>query len=227
MCLTPSLYKIFPRHRWIGWQLICDLLQAHICCREEAQLEATAQEFFDTVVLSNHIGEYLKLTNETRFFDPSPQWQQLPQSGWKMALQCVAFRMLSRVGAMVHRHLVLPTTVAPLLLLKTLVQDSALEEVRASRRCLQDSFTADFLSRYPDSALQGGVTAVLSLLHDSVSTETVAIEWTHGRMARLVNVQKVQTCPIDRVSQQPAPWVEALAPKDEAPVFIGEAGATS
>ena len=185
----------------------CQLLHDHIARSghhwEEGLLQNAAREVLHQGSVrssTTRLQEYVNLTSERKMLRSlsellrSPDWQHVPSAQWTLALQTVAFKMTSRLGAMVHQQLVLPSQQAPCRLFGLLSDATLAQQLQQTPTCMRDPFTTAFLNKYPGEELgKQESLAALSLIAQSMATDTVSIEWTHGRIARLVNVQKVQT----------------------------------
>ena len=114
-------------------------------------------------------------------------WDLLPDETKQISFQALAFRLLSQMGAMVHQLLVVPSRAFPAKLLLILVDVSHATDVLASRPCLRDSYTHDFIQRFGDAGLESkDAAAVLWLLAMTSSPETVSTEWGHSRVHRIL-----------------------------------------
>ena len=71
-----------------------------------------------------------------------------------MSLQCLAFRMLSKMGSMVYQLLAVPTTLCPMRLFKVLEDPEEADQVQALPQCMVDEFSAAFMKKYPKERLQ-------------------------------------------------------------------------
>ena len=104
-------------------------------------------------------------------------------------------RMLSRMGCLVHQQLVTPTKRFPHRLLKVCLNpEEEAPKVLATRECIYDQFTHDFLAAYPAEQLSSpdAVHTLQTICHCQ-PTDTVQIEESHGRVSRLLKSQSVQT----------------------------------
>ena len=126
----------------------------------------------------------------------SESWQQLHSSVHTLEFQALAFRLTSRMGALVHQLLMFPTSLYPLALFDMVVDPVLTKrEIGTLRRetpCVLDAFTLDFLTAFPDPAAAEALTT-LTTLSWVMPMDTVRIEEGHGRLNRLLRSQSVQT----------------------------------
>ena len=98
--------------------------------------------------------EFAYLTSEKIYFHQlrslcqDGSWLHFPPSSCKQSFQALAFRLLSKVGALVHQHLVAETRKYPIKLFRILQDDTAAEELLAGRPCVRDLFTAKFVEQF-------------------------------------------------------------------------------
>ena len=151
---------------------------------------------------SSSYKEYLSLTAENTFFQRlkevvgSAAWNWLPSSSWTLSFESLLFRLGSRMGCAVYQLLQQPTSRSPHPLFKLTVEPTAAvaRHLQHMGTCCQDSFTQSHLGQYPGDALVGADSlAVLEAVAVSASTETVGVEWGHGRVHRLITKSSVQT----------------------------------
>ena len=150
--------------------------------------------------------EYLHLTSEKRFMadlqalrqeDP---WLHIPEEQHTRAFQTVVFRLLSRMGCLVHELLITPTTKFPLELFKIIEggkpQADRCAGVLEDCSCILDDFSHTMLETYPDGQLaEGDGLALLQALALLSPVDTASLERSHGRVSRLLRSQSVQTRP--------------------------------
>ena len=145
--------------------------------------------------------EYVKLTAEQQFFESlkgltqDPDWDRLPATSRCIRFQALAFCMTSRMGALVHQLLCLPARQCPYALLAAVDGEDILLEVQAKPPCLMDDFTKAFLRHFaagPDFDRRD-LQMCLQLLLERSHCDTVQVEWGHGRVNRLISVQKAHT----------------------------------
>ena len=123
----------------------------------------------------------------------SSDWGFLPSPSLNLEMQTLAFRITGRMATMVHELLVAPTFLCPLSLWQVLLEPEKAKDLQALPPCMIDDFTKSFLAKYPNEAVLGQeATAVLEVMAMEAYTDIVTIEWSHGRVSRLVK-QQVQT----------------------------------
>ena len=187
---------------------LCDLLLAYITRSghkwEKKQRDAHIETLLagEGAARAYPLQESLQLVSENTFFrslqqlrNPEP-WQHIPRSSCTLSFQGVCFRMLSRMGCAVHQLLVFSTKQCPWSLFRSLWEGpETLEQVYHSPECRQDSFTKGFCKQFPlkeDLSIDADGRACLQAMLQSISTETVGIEWGHGRVHRLIQAGSVQ-----------------------------------
>ena len=168
--------------------------------RAEASKQPQAGEG-DPVPLSA-FREYLLLSSEHAFFDSlqelrlSEDWQHLPSSCRTIRFQGKAFKMLSKMGGLVHQLLCVPARLSPCKLLGHAVGVVSMDEVLSTPECMMDPFTKDFLAKWPGQQLASDdAKACLHMLVEASHCDTVQVEWGHGRVNRLISVQSTHTRP--------------------------------
>ena len=146
--------------------------------------------------------EYLALSSEREFFRQlqdlieGAQWQHVPRDLWTQNFEAKCFRVSSRMGCSVHQLLVFPCQRCPHRLLK-LVLDSTPEAVAdflAVQPCCHDELTSQHIKAYPGELVNSEESlSCLNAMTSLSSTETVGVEWGHGRVHRLITKSSVQT----------------------------------
>ena len=149
------------------------------------------------------LGEYIGLSAEERFFEEveemvqSPTWQYLPETNFTLAHQTLIFKMTSRMGSCVEQLLVEPTRCFPLALFRKLQSEEgcvSLMKIQEEMPCVLDEVAEQFLQTFGQQPLTSqAAQAALQLFLSVTSTETVSIEWGHGRVHRLITSLKTQT----------------------------------
>eukprot|EP00971_Amphidinium_carterae_P352411 6492583-Amphidinium_carterae.1 len=152
----------------------------------------------DAASITTSFMAYVGLTSEQAFYSSlqellhSRVWGFIAKACHTMEMQCLAFRMLSRMGALVWELLVTPTMLAPLTLFKVLLTGGeAAEKLHALPRCMQDDFTHAFLTSFPDLLSEDALMA-LKVIAEKQRVDTVQLEWGHGRVNRALQ-QRIQT----------------------------------
>ena len=148
-----------------------------------------------------HLLEYINLNAERAFFDrleglrQDSNWKELPSQSWTMDFQCQIFRTLSRMGAAIEELLVEPTRKCPFTVLRLLTDpDHTSSDLLHTPACCLDNLTTKHLQKFPGSELTGADSlAVLEALCVVGSTETVGLEWGHGRVNRLITATSNQS----------------------------------
>ena len=144
--------------------------------------------------------DYANLVFENKFFEtlnrvwhPSA-WVHMPASGWYCSNRCLVFRMLSRAGCLVTKHLVSPAKKCPVQLFK-LVRDRELwHTIHAIPECMRDEFSQAFLVAHPGPELAGEEARHrLLLLSLMLRVENVQVELGHSRVRRNIIGQSNQT----------------------------------
>ena len=162
-----------------------------------AQMEEAAP---GSSVRTTPVQQYVNLVSEKRFLAElealrSPQtWRWLPRHLWTLEQQCLAFRLLSRMGCLVHQLLIVPTQSCPLLLFKLLDEEHVATDIQALPPCMLDSFSSQFVKRFPADTLRSTeARTCLTALSLALKTETVQVEWGHSAMHRLISTSSVHT----------------------------------
>ena len=142
----------------------------------------------------NAVKDFALQNSEMKFFEQldnirtSDSWKYYPTSTHTLLFQALAFRMLSRAGCLAHQLLVSESTRFPLKLFKLLDKDCNPATITSCRPCLYDSFTEDFIKKFGPANLQTEDAQVcLEVLALSASVDTVSIEWSHGRLHRMLH----------------------------------------
>ena len=114
-------------------------------------------------------------------------WSHFPDSTKELSFQSLAFRLLSKMGGMVHQLLVAPSKAFPAKLFFLLHDHSQAKDILDSRECLRDLFTQKFIERFGACGLDSpDALAVLNLVVMTSSPETVSTEWGHSRVHRIL-----------------------------------------
>ena len=204
---------------WLGCRPLSHLIGIRLCMSPltrllEAYLQRSSQEWgnLQRALVAKEcrkgcsprqrsLEEYLELTAEKTFFDDLRQlctgehWSQTDEADWTQELEALFFRMIARMGALVHEQLVLPTRRHPLEMLKQLNRGPVEGgQVAHTKMCLLDDWSSKMLDSFPGKKLWSEeAQALVNLLLTSTATETVAIEWGHGRVSRMLGNQGGQT----------------------------------
>ena len=146
---------------------------------------------------------FLRQTSEKIFFQSlrdllrSPDWSHLPTAAKHLSFECICFRIASRMGACVHELLaqLACRCPCPLLRLPDDPTPATAAVLQAQRSCCQDDFfTRRHLEAFPGATLLGADSlAVLNAVVSTTHSETVGVEWGHGRVHRLITTAAVQT----------------------------------
>ena len=172
---------------------------------EQAQRTSQALKMLDGGGEAPQSGllQYVSLIAEKRFFQQLTDllqgcdWGHLPSDSWTLDFQTWAFRMTSCMGAAVQELLVEPTTRFPLKLFQLLVAESPTtlgQQMQGCRSCVLDDFSRQRLRRFGGEQLcQEDSLTCLRAMQRVASTETVGIEWGHGRVHRLTCKSSVQS----------------------------------
>ena len=145
------------------------------------------------------IEDYIGLLAEQQFYDDLQQalessgWKWIPPEAQHLKQQSIAFRISSRIGCLVHQLLVLPTKSPPLLTFQLLHDEKFANTLLELPQCLQDDFTKKFLGRFGSRLTSKEAISCLSVISAMTPTETVQVEWGHGRFHRLVTAGSSQT----------------------------------
>ena len=186
----------------------CTLLSTYIT--RSGQKWAKAQRGLEAAKLvadgsgsggSSPIQEYLALTAEHDFFKAlgdlraDDTWRPTPRTSWSLSYQAMLFRTLSRMGAVIHELLVVPTEKYPLKLLKVLLSgEGDATELAEVPECCLDDFSKGYLAAFAGGQLRGAESqAVLQAICACASTDTVNVEWGHGRVNRLISATANQS----------------------------------
>ena len=186
---------------------LCKLLSAYITrsghAWEQAQRQsvATAQEGGEEGWRTSSLMEYLRLTDEQEFFadlaklrDPST-WKHVPPSSRTLRFQSQLFRVIGRMGSAIHELLVRPTQKCPWKVFSVFTEgDEAWQALQELPECMRDKLATEMLKLSPDTTQPSpDVLACLRALSLTVTTETVGLEWGHGRVHRLISTAAVHT----------------------------------
>ena len=143
---------------------------------------------------------YVALEEETLFCErltevmESPDWQFLPEDSKTLRMESFAFRVSSRLAALVWHLLIAPTKFCPWKVLQLVEHPEVGAELDRLPDCMKDNFTTSFLQRFPAQEKHSReAIAALVAIGDSVKVETVQVEWGHGRVHRLIKASGVQT----------------------------------
>ena len=146
--------------------------------------------------------EYVHLSAEQLFMQElqgllsDPCWQFFDKHVSTLEFESLLFRMSSRAGCLVEELLMRPARSSTHRLLR-LVSHPHAQEAQAileTRQCCQDDLVKKHLQLYPDEQLLSQDSlAALTTLALLAATETVGVEWGHGRVHRLVKKSSVQT----------------------------------
>ena len=99
----------------------------------------------------------------------------------------IAFRILSRMGRLVHKFLVNPATEFPVALFGILGDRTKAGSLQKVRRCMMDTFTAHFMSKFPGESLQDDAAYYsLYVLALTIFTENIGVEVGHTTMRRFI-----------------------------------------
>ena len=138
--------------------------------------------------------EFAYLTSEKVFFDQlrklclDDSWLHFPPSSCKQSFLALAFRLLSKIRALVHQHLVAETRKYPMKIFRILQDDTAADEVMAGRPCVRDPFTAKYVEQFGEQGCASpDAKAVLNAVALMASPDTVSVEWGHSKVHRVLN----------------------------------------
>eukprot|EP00971_Amphidinium_carterae_P343452 6483202-Amphidinium_carterae.1 len=146
--------------------------------------------------LSSSFMAYVALTSEQGFYQAiqellvSDDWKFLPRHCYTIEMQCLAFRMISRMGALVWQLLVEPARQCPFKLFRLLIGgEKAAGDILATPSCLQDNFSRAFLRTYPGvQVLSKDSLMSLNAIAEKHHVDTVQLEWGHGRVNRTLSI---------------------------------------
>ena len=144
--------------------------------------------------------DYIKLVQEKHFQADladaldTPSWAWLPPTSKLESTEALAFRLSSRLGALVYHLLIFPTQLCPMLTFKLVDSPDLADHLQDLPHCVHDQFTSDFLKKYPGDRI-GSSDALMSLrvLGEHTKVETVQLEWGHGRVHRFITSVSTQT----------------------------------
>ena len=187
-------------------QPLAALLQAHIersgQVWEEKQMATEVERASgeEAAPRKTRLQEYADLTAEQEFLAQvrrvlrGPGWSHLPTAAWTLTMQSLVFRMTAQMECMVWELLVTPARRLPVLLWKDLGSPSRVAANKQIPACMRDPFSQAFFEKYPDADTDPTeARSVLDVLALAAFTGTLGIEWSHGRVSRLVKQQQVQT----------------------------------
>ena len=144
--------------------------------------------------------EYLTLRAEHDFFNAiqsclsTNTWTMLPLHHLTVSLQGLTFRIFSRMGALAHELLVVPTQKFPAKLLAAVHFPDTYPQFHNLCPKVFDDYSLDFLRSYPpEHGLSAEAKTVLFTTLKLSSVDIVNVEWLHGRVHRVLSAQKVQT----------------------------------
>ena len=148
---------------------------------------------------TTRLEEYAQLTAEQEFLRAReamirPEaWHWLPSSCTTLLHESQAFRVSSRMGCLVEYLLIAPAKLAPVSTFKLLSDPAWAETLSIQTPCMQDSFTYHFVQQYAEELTSLEALASLRLVAQTCATETVQIEWGHGRVQRLLGAASHHT----------------------------------
>eukprot|EP00971_Amphidinium_carterae_P026880 530208-Amphidinium_carterae.1 len=150
--------------------------------------------------LTSSFMAYIALTSEQVFFKSlvelleSSCWGFLPCHVFTIKMQNLAFKMISRMGALIWQLLVVPTQLCPLRIFRLLLAKSVTEKyLQRLPVCMQCPLTKTLLKHYGNNLLSEDMLMILRALAEQQRCETVQLEWGHGRVNRLLSVQRQHT----------------------------------
>ena len=193
----------------LAMQPLAKLLKAYITKsgqqweREQRAKEAAfvaglsnSRRAFKLVDFANSIEEHIFLADLEKLRSTT-WWQLFPKDCFSLGFECEVFRILSRMGTLVHQLLVAPVQLCPYKTFRLLNDDgkeALAREISELRPCMVDSFTAKLVEKYPGEALFSDDAAkCVETLALCASIDTVSLEWTHGRIHRIIKSASVQT----------------------------------
>ena len=143
---------------------------------------------------------YIRQDKEQRFLEElqaalkSSHWQWMPAGAKMLDMQTLAFQLSSRLGALVYQMLIWPTMQCPFLTFKLLDEPNLASKICRLPQCLLDDFTKDFMQKYPGEKMTSQDARMsLHVIAAQAKTETVQLEWGHGRVHRLISTVSTQT----------------------------------
>ena len=191
LCMQPLSHLLFQYLQRAGqtWEL------------EQRAKEAESLQLNQGPARTTSLLEYLSLTSENKFFQnlqdllDSKSWSSVDSAAWTLEFQTLFFRMTSRMGALVQQVLVAPTSQFPLRFLDLFWDGRAgKDELLSAPPCCLDSFSKYFLEVFPGDKLHSQeAEATFSAIVQCAQTETVGLEWGHGRVSRLLRASSTQT----------------------------------
>ena len=200
-----------PLAQLIGMRLclrpLCSLLYKYLDrsahSRETAQRiqEAKSLRLDEPAARTFPLLDYLQLDDEKvcmkelKALTTAKDWEFVDRSAWTLDYQTLMFRMLSRLGAMVQELLIAPTDKFPLKFLQLFWSGrDGQEKLRDLKACCQDSFSSFFLSSFPgEQIFSDDADVTFASIVQQAATDTIGIEWGHGRVSRLLKASSSQT----------------------------------
>ena len=199
-----------PLHRLLTMRLcmkpLTDLLDAHLVRASDAweteqRAAAAATDENTSVGRKCRVLEYLQLVSEGQFFQELSQllhkdrWRHIDVAHHHLEFQSWVFKLISRMGALVHELMVLPTQRYPMQLFSIVLDPQAgASKVQAAQACELDDFSSGFIKTFQNEGVDSeAALAVLQAVALCIPTDTVGIEWGHGRVSRLIKAQSQQT----------------------------------
>ena len=129
-------------------------------------------------------------TTEKKFFNellalmaPTDCWRTLPNASQTVTMRSLAFRLLSRAGAVVHELLVVPQRGFPWRLFELLRDPGLAVNMSTTPICQLDRFSYDFVREFPEL----GASHVVPILHSlavEFASDTGEIETLHASIRR-------------------------------------------
>ena len=191
LCMRPLSHLLFQYLQRAGqhWEL------------EQRAIEAQSLRLGKGPSRTSPLLEYLNLTSERQFLQDLQEllepnhWSFIDTACWNLDFQTLFFRMTSRMGAMVQQLLVAPTQEFPLKFLDLFWDGQAGKaQLLSTSQCCLDPFSLHFLKSFPDEKLYSEeAEAIFSVIVQQAQTETVGLEWGHGRVSRLLRASSTQT----------------------------------
>ena len=192
LCLRPmtSLLRAYIERSGDKWEQT----------QRAAEVEAMNPEKEQAAPRQSNFLEFVRGTSEKQFFAElqslrhGPHWAFLPKTCWHLQFQSLGFRLMSRMGCMVHQVLVQRARQYPARLFRLLIDHDFVHEFAQCPACCQDEFTKAFAARYREEGYCcEDALACLRVLSMTASVDTVHLEWSHGRVQRMLSVEGVHT----------------------------------
>ena len=121
-------------------------------------------------------------------------WVFIPRLSWHLEFQTLAFRLLSRMGCAIQQLLVQRAREFPAKLFRLLCDEDIADELLQCQDCCLDNFSKRFKETFAaDGLASPDALACLEVLAMTASVDTVNVEWSHGRIQRILAVEGVQT----------------------------------